>query len=577
MNNKYSLIACWLIFLCLFICRTNYSSIIKEQPLKITTWDAFGYYMYLPSILIYDDYKQLNWLDSIDKKYEVTGGNGWQAHKEDNGNYVFKYLGGIALLEIPWFFIGHCCAHIFHYPQDGFSAPYQYTLGFGVIVYCFLGLLVLRKTLLKFFNETTVSMTLIGLCLGTNFIQYASIDNAQSHVYIFPLYAFIVYATIKWHEQPKLIWAALIGLVIGIATICRPTEAIMLFIPLLWQTNNKTTAKQKWQLVRQHKNHVFITVLFGLIGIAPQLIYWKLSSGHFIYDVGSKWIFLNPYFRVLFGPEKGWFFYTPITLFFVMGLFLVKKFSFKNSFIWFCILNIWIVIAWSDWRYGGSYSTRALVQSYPIFAFPFAAFIEKNNNTKWKWLLSVLISYFIVVNLFQINQYNRNILHFNDMNAAYYKHIYLNPNPACEIYSLLDQTDYLRSEKNYTANSILKNYTAISLRLKGGELHELFNRNLTFTKPESWIHFKYKIEAPNFLWNNYLSYTLSCPHQSKAANLRLFTPESSNHLDNNYGAYIAIPECCKNFNFSISLKSENHFEGKIKSQSVRILVKNSTS
>lgn len=159
------------------------------------------------------------------------------------------------------------------------------------------------------------------------------------------------------------------------------------------------------------------------------------------------------------------------------------------------------------------------------------------------------------------------------MNAAYYKQIYLNPNPSCEIYSLLDQTDFLTSEKEYAANSILKIDTVISLKLNGGEHHELFNRNLTFRKPESWIHFKYKIEAPNFLWNNYLSYMLSCPHQSKAANLRLFTPESSNQLDNNYGAYIAIPECCKHFNFSISLKSNNHFEGKIKSQSVRILVR----
>jgi hypothetical protein len=31
-----------------------------------------------------------------------------------------------------------------------------------------------------------------------------------------------------------------------------------------------------------------------------------------------------PHFRVLFGGEKGWFIYTPITILFIVGLFLMR-------------------------------------------------------------------------------------------------------------------------------------------------------------------------------------------------------------------------------------------------------------
>ena len=159
----------------------------------------------------------------------------------------------------------------------------------------------------------------------------------------------------------------------------------MLFIPLLWNTHTKQANKTKWNQVKLNYNHIVYVLMFGFIGVLPQLIYWKYTSGSFIYDVGSKWTFLNPFFRVLFGWENGWFIYTPITILFVVGLFFIKKFPFKNSILVFCLLNIWIIISWFDWKYGATYSTRALVQSYPVFAFPFTAIIERILQKKWRF------------------------------------------------------------------------------------------------------------------------------------------------------------------------------------------------
>src|SRR5580700_7250713 len=139
MKNILSLSACIIIAIALVQYRVSYSDIKPgNPPLKVTVWDAFGYYIYLPAICKYHDYKELKWLTDIDKKYAVTGGDGWQAEKLQNGNYVFKYLGGVAILEIPFYFIGDFIASHSHYAPDGFSPPYQYALGFGVIFYCIL-------------------------------------------------------------------------------------------------------------------------------------------------------------------------------------------------------------------------------------------------------------------------------------------------------------------------------------------------------------------------------------------------------------------------------------------------------
>jgi hypothetical protein len=131
---------------------------------------------------------------------------------------------------------------------------------------------------------------------------------------------------------------------------------------------------------------------------------------------------------VLFGGEKGWFIYTPITILFIVGLFLMRGRSWRKSVLTFTLLNLWIVIAWHDWHYGGSYSTRAMVQSYPVLALPFAALVERALATRWKYIFLPLCVYLLAVNLFQIKQYNNGVLHYDRMNFAYYRAIYLNPN-----------------------------------------------------------------------------------------------------------------------------------------------------
>jgi len=380
----------------------------SKNGYNATSWDAFGYYMYQPGFLIYKDVKKLEWLPSIDSTYQVTGGKLYQANKKENGDYVFKYLGGVCFLQLPFFYIGHFIAYCAEAPQDGFSWPYQYAIMFAAIFWFLIGLLFLRKVLLAFFSDSITGLVLLTLFLTTNLPQYISIDGAMCHSFIFPLYCFVLWLTYRWHQKPSF-WLALgAGLTCGLAIISRPTEIIMVVIPILWGTETKMHAKQKWEQVKQNRSHIYFALIGGFIGILPQLIYWKYATGSFIYDVGSKWYFLNPWLRVLFGFYSGWFIYTPITILFIIGFWFMKDQPFKKSVIAFGLLNIYIVVAWSDWKYGVSYAGRALMQGIPVYAFALASFLQKYyTNRKVVFIIGILM--LACINFYQLKIYNSGI------------------------------------------------------------------------------------------------------------------------------------------------------------------------
>ncbi len=513
--------------------RLGYFSNNDRNGYNATTWDALGYYMYLPGMFIYGDVKELKWFPKIDSTYQVSGGQLYQASQLENGDYAFKYLGGVAIMEAPFFFIGHAIAHANDAPEDGFSWPYQYAIIFGAVFWYFIGLIYSRKVLLRYYSESITSLTLFAVILGTNLLQYVSVDGAMSHAFIFPLYAMVLWFTIRWHERPKMGFALAIGLLSGLAIISRPTELIIIFIPLLWSLETSGKLKSKWALVKTHKLHLVAAALGGILGILPQLLYWKHATGSFVYDVGSKWYFLNPWWRVLVGFEKGWFIYTPMAIFMVAGLFFMKGKPFRKAVLTFCLLNIWIIISWSDWRYGASYSTRALTQSYPVFMLGLAAIFERIGETKWRYIVLPLGIYLSAVNLFQIWQYNKTILHFDHMNFAYYKAIYLDKDPTPLDYSLLDGGVVpvnVNAETSYTDFNFLDT-------LNG------YQELIPFHKPKGKIlHFRSGLKTKEDLYGANFQIEIFNGGKSKTRSLRVWVPTYDHSKLMKYEVYYSIEE-----------------------------------
>jgi hypothetical protein len=409
--SKWAAIVVCLVLLCI-----GY----KFFPLNILCWDVFGYYLYLPLTFIYHDLglKDHTIIDGIIQKYHNTG-SFYQAFQSPTGDWVMRYSIGMSLLYSPFFFIGHLIAKIGGYPADGFSAPYQYSIWAGSMAFAMLGVFYLRKVLLRFFEEKITALLLIVLVLGTNLTLHTAIhgQGAMPHDYLFTLYVLILWFTIRWHESYKPKHAVLLAIACGLAMLSRPSEGLALLIPALWGVYNKETLLNKINLLKEKKSQIILfSVVLTLMGFI-QFTYWKIYTGKFIFDSyynpGEGLDLFPPHtINSLFSFRNGWFIYTPIMLFAMIGfisLYKKDRALFTPLFAYF-ILNLWIVTAWTVWWDGPSFGQRYLIASYPALAIPLGFCFVSLYKSGYKYLMVLICVLCVGLNLFQSWQMANGIL-----------------------------------------------------------------------------------------------------------------------------------------------------------------------
>jgi hypothetical protein len=424
--NRKSLFA--FVFCCLFLTSTSfYVSKWKDWGSQaLISWDISGYYLYLPGIF-YDDLGKLHQRQYIIDTYHPCG-NDLYAYWGPKGNYIIKYSSGMAIMYLPGFTIGHIWAKTAGYPVDGFSYPYQFSMAMYSLLVSFLGLWLARILLLKFFEDITVAIALVALCLATNYLNYSAICSMFSHNYLFTIYLLIILFTIRWHSHPDYKKTIALGILCGLAALTRPTEIICVLIPILWGVKDLSTFKQRGRLLLHEYRKVLIFSFCAIIIGSIQLIYWKIYTGHFLYwSYGSEEGFnftRVPVWNCFLGYKKGWFTYTPFMILSLVGfvpLFKNKRELFLTTVL-FSFLSLYITFSWKCWWYGGSFSMRAVVQYYSVLLFPLSAFIEwtlKRRVTKAFFILFLVFS--IWLNLVMTYQANGGrIMESDNMSKAYY-------------------------------------------------------------------------------------------------------------------------------------------------------------
>lgn len=427
---KRNLLSKVVLLLCLWVIIIyRFDSVNKTE----TSWDVFGYYLYLPATFIYDD-PMLNdrtWVEQVNEKHHFTA-TVYQIAETPDHKPMYFFLMGMSFLYLPFFLLGHGIAAVFGFPMDGFSEPYQYSLVFGGIVYTFIGLVFLRKLLLRLFSDKMVALLLIILLFTTNATHHLITKNLETVNFLFFLMCWLIYATMRWHESFKRKHLVQIGIAISLMALIKPTEVIVVLVPLLWGINSKQTFKAKWQLIKQYKYHFIQVLLLCLFIGSPQIAYWYTKTGSFIFDSyqnpGIGLDLLSPHILpVLFSGLKGWFVYTPIMVFGVIGLFFFvpKSAPFRWAFLIYFILCFYIISSWTEWWYGAAFSLRPIIICYPILLIGLGYFLLKIQSMVLRWSLGVAILFFTFLNQFQIWQLNNYIYDPYRTTWAYYGAIFL--------------------------------------------------------------------------------------------------------------------------------------------------------
>ncbi|MEN0004265.1 MAG: hypothetical protein AAF798_08985 [Bacteroidota bacterium] len=430
MKNRISLYAVCFAGLFVFATGFFYYPKWKQQRTEATiSWDVSGYYFYLPAIFIYKDLKQLQFKDEILPKYGPTP-NLQQAYLHESGNYILKYSCGQAVQYLPFFAAAHLIALNSTHEADGFSPPYQLLISIGSWLIAFLGLWYLRKILLVYFADRIVAVTILLLVLGSNYLDYSAINGAMTHNNLFTIYSLLLWLSHRFYQSPTYGKAFAIGCLIGLAALTRPTEIISALIPLFWGLSSLrlNALGERLAFYRKHFPKLLLAILATAAIGSLQLIYWKYVSGDwFVYsyeDQGFSW--LKPHFyHGILSARSGWLVYSPIMVFSLLGfIFLYRKAptTFWAS-LFFSSLFIYITFAWDIWWYGGSLGIRAMVQSYPILAFPMAAFVGWVFTQKRALRLGfgAICVLFVYYNLWLTHQAHRGgLLRPGEMTKAYF-------------------------------------------------------------------------------------------------------------------------------------------------------------
>jgi hypothetical protein len=394
--------------------------------------DGAGYYAYLPQWFIYNNKPHFSFLEQITQKHKTSNFISGVHFDLDSHHGTNKYFIGTAIFISPFFLINHALQRIFDGKWgDGYSKSYLFTVSISALFYWLLGILGMISVLKLFSipNIVTAFVILI-LSLGTSLNFYTVYYSSFSHVYSFCAISWFLFYLVKWSQTKKAKLLPLLGLLLGLIFILRPTNILIVLMTPFFFNSWRDFITEIRNCISTKKLPLILSLFLFFTCIFVQIYsnfqqtgIWSLSSyagEHFDNLTDPKW------FEVLFSFEKGLFAYAPVLFLFVVGIpfILRKSIYFGIGWIFVFVTFLYVTSSWWCWTYGGGLGMRPFIDVSTFLAIPIAFLLVGISH----WLKLVLVftsfSFIIFYQILQI-QFNLNIIHYDSMNRKKYWDIFL--------------------------------------------------------------------------------------------------------------------------------------------------------
>lgn len=376
--------------------------------------DAKGYYAYLPAIFIYND---LNF-----GFFEATeGGKYYDEHlfcdyrANYKGQHINKFFVGTAVAQAPFFMVTH---YMLVNDGDGYGKSYAYMVAAAAMFYMLLGLYLLNRTLrILSIISWQRALLLSVIYFGTNLFCYTIVEPGMSHVYSFAFVNLFVLLSVRWLTEGRHHLLLPLGLTLGMIFLIRPVNGLVIFsLPLL------AVVKGKWRWNDWFQPEFWKHMTLGFLGFLViggiQLIIYKISTGSWWaesypnenFDFGQM-----KFIDFLISYRKGLFLYTPVYFVaFLLGLTYGRA-RFNVFWAFFFSIVVYVLSSWWNWYYGGSFSSRVMVEYLPFFAVALAL---GWSALKIDWLKRTVPLVLVALTLLcqiQTYQYRVGSIHWSEM------------------------------------------------------------------------------------------------------------------------------------------------------------------
>ena len=491
MTGKNWISALTLTLLIAFMTVTMLSEKHWKEEQRVIEWDAISYYAYLPATFIYRDLS-LSFADNYKGPHKFIV---WP-ERGPEGKYVIKTSMGLSLLWAPFFLAGHAVAHISGADTGGYSPPYKFFLLVSALFFLTVGLIYLRKILLTNASDRVTAAVIAAFVIGTNLFWYTLYQGTMSHVYSFALISAFIWYSMRWHEEQitdsdplpglsqsrknrsagsnhRLCPGLRLGLLLGLITLIRPTNILIVLFFLLYGVTSVETLRGRIRDLAANYSQMAVIAFAAILVWVPQMIYWKEMTGqwlYFSYGSNERFFFADPaIIKGLFSWRKGLFLYTPLMIFAFAGIIALWKRRSPHALpvTIFVPLNIYIIFSWWCWWYGGGFGQRAFIDSCTLMAVAAASLLTPEAISHGtaslmtpvsttlgtaspgaavkSWLQKLTLAAFLLLTslgIMQNIQYYNGAIHWDSMTREAYIDSFGRLHPSARFHGLLEAPDY---------------------------------------------------------------------------------------------------------------------------------------
>lgn len=390
--------------------------------------DGSGHYAYLPSIIIFNsiDFEEVF---QFEKQRRPTDYMGHYFH--EHGEIIInKYTVGTALLQLPFFLIGFLMSLLLGLAPDGYNVIFQFSIAFAALFWVGQGMIYFVKLLRTYgVNRKFAWMMAAVTLFGTNLFFYTFVQPSFSHAYSFSLITiFLYFCRVGFLEYEKR-YVLLASFLIGLIVLIRPANILVVAsLPFIAGTPQTFLNAVK----RKFNDHSYILgfILF-VLALSPQLIINYIQTGSLLI-FGYKnegFYFADPQIsNFLFSYRKGWFIYSPVFLLLIPALIYQwwrRSYYSTIAFLLFFFILVYIFSSWWNWFYGDSFGMRPMVDYYGLFMLVIALFLFQVKMLWLRYVIAIIISVFLLLNIFQSYQYAKGIIHPDSMSEEGYWYVFM--------------------------------------------------------------------------------------------------------------------------------------------------------
>jgi hypothetical protein len=250
--------------------------------------DGFGYYVYLPSIVIDHDLDLSNQITRI--PYE--GEKRFFQESDQTGRRTNQFPSGSALVWLPFFLVADLAvvgvkAIGVSVERDGFGYLYELPVYLGSFTFGLAGVYLMLRTLKDLFGPPIAWASTFGVLFATPLAYYCWVEPNMSHSVAMFTIAWWVWLLCRAYRALDTRWSTwvVLGIVLGLVTLVRPYNGILGLVAIPVAMRISPLRGFRGSLVPPTLSAIArlgVCCLVAIVTWLPQSIVWKILYGDWL-------------------------------------------------------------------------------------------------------------------------------------------------------------------------------------------------------------------------------------------------------------------------------------------------------